>query len=400
MTRTVIALALACALLVAAPAPGQDARRKEIIDARIDNLESKIERAREREGVLTAEIAAVTDKIEALEGEVGNAEARLDQLEAVLALQQQRLDRLTELFRLQTGRLQNLRRQHGIATQRLSKRIVEMYTSEPTEPLGVVLEAASFGDMLDQLEFMSDIGRQDERLVAQIRDAKVDMRALRENTRKTRSAQARVTREVEARTLEQRAVRDRLASSQRLLATARRDKQTTLESVREDERAALDHMVELEAQSAALAARIQAAQAGASTPAPAAASSPSRTPSAAGFVWPVSGVVTSSFGWRWGRMHEGLDIAVPSGTPVVAASSGTVIVAGWTGGYGYLVVVDHGNGIATAYAHNTNVTVSPGQAVGQGQLIAYSGSTGNSTGPHVHFEVRSGGAAVDPFGYL
>jgi murein DD-endopeptidase MepM/ murein hydrolase activator NlpD len=77
-----------------------------------------------------------------------------------------------------------------------------------------------------------------------------------------------------------------------------------------------------------------------------------------------------------------------------------VIVAGWTGGYGNLVVVDHGNGIATAYGHNTYVTVAPGQAVAQGQLIAYSGNTGHSTGPHVHFEVRVNGSAVDPLGYL
>jgi murein DD-endopeptidase MepM/ murein hydrolase activator NlpD len=397
MTRTVIAFALACAFFAAAsPAPGQ-VERKEIIDARIDNLEAKIERAREREGVLSAEIEAVTDKIEALEGEVGAAEARLDQLESVLALQRQRLDRLDELFHLQTSRLTNLRRQHRIATERLNRRIVEIYTSESAEPLGVVLESGSFSDMLDGLEFLDDIGRQDERLVAQVQRAKLDMRALRERTRATRNAQVRVTRQVEARTAEQREIRDQLAWSQRELSTARRDKQSTLADVREDKDAALDHMAELQAQSAALASQIKAAQAAAPTPT---YSSPSRSPSAAGFIWPVHGVVTSGFGWRWGRMHEGIDIAVGSGTPVVAAASGTVIVAGWLGGYGNLVVIDHGNGIATAYGHNTAVTVGPGQFVGQGQLIAYSGNTGNSTGPHVHFEVRINGVPVDPFGYL
>jgi murein DD-endopeptidase MepM/ murein hydrolase activator NlpD len=399
MTRTVIALAMACALLAAAaPATGQDVdQRKQILDARIDNLESKIERAQEREGVLSAEIEAVTQKIGALQDEVGAAEARLDQLETVLGLQQRRLDRLTELFHLQTSRLVNLRRQHRIATERLNRRIVDIYTAEPAEPLGVVLEATSFADMLDQLEFLSNIGRQDERLVAQVERAKLDMHELREGTRATRNAQIRVTREVEARTAEQRAVRDRLAWSQRELSTARRDKQGTLAGVREDKNAALDHMAELQAQSAALTERIQAAQASAPDPS---YSSPSRTPSAAGFIWPVHGVVTSGFGWRWGRAHEGIDIAVGNGTPVVAAASGTVIVAGWLGGYGNLVVIDHGNGIATAYGHNTSVTVAIGLTVAQGQLIAYSGNTGNSTGPHVHFEVRVNGIAVDPFGYL
>jgi murein DD-endopeptidase MepM/ murein hydrolase activator NlpD len=152
---------------------------------------------------------------------------------------------------------------------------------------------------------------------------------------------------------------------------------------------------ELEAQSAEIAARIRAAAA-----APSPARAPSAAPSAAGFIWPVHGVVTSGFGWRWGRLHAGIDIAVASGTPVVAAASGTVVIAGWLGGYGNLVVVDHGNGIATAYGHNSAVTVGYGEYVVQGQLIAYSGSTGHSTGPHVHFEVRIGGAPVDPFGYL
>jgi murein DD-endopeptidase MepM/ murein hydrolase activator NlpD len=99
-------------------------------------------------------------------------------------------------------------------------------------------------------------------------------------------------------------------------------------------------------------------------------------------------------------MHEGIDIAVSSGTPVVAAAAGTVIVAGWLGGYGNLVVVDHGNGISTAYGHNTSVAVGVGQSVAQGQLVAYSGNTGHSTGPHVHFEVRINGSPVDPLGYL
>jgi murein DD-endopeptidase MepM/ murein hydrolase activator NlpD len=127
---------------------------------------------------------------------------------------------------------------------------------------------------------------------------------------------------------------------------------------------------------------------------------PTGAPSAAGFIWPVHGVLTSGFGYRWGRMHEGIDLAVSSGTPVVAAASGTVIVAGWMGGYGNLVVVDHGGGVSTAYGHNTMVTVGVGQHVAQGQLISYSGSTGHSTGPHVHFEVRINGSPVDPMGYL
>ena len=276
----------------------------------------------------------------------------------------------------------------------MSKRVVEIYTTEPTSTLAVVLDSSSFSEMLDQLEFLNEIGRQDDRIAGEVASAKLDMQETRNATRRTRRQVAEATRTVAARTAEQRAVRDRLAWSQRELATARRDKQATLATVRENKSDALEHMRALQAQSSALAARIRAAQSAAVVPAPTGAAS------AAGFVWPVHGIFTSGFGWRWGRMHEGIDLAVPNGTSVVASASGTVIVAGWMGGYGNLVVVDHGNGLATAYGHNTSVTVGVGQSVAQGQLIAYSGNTGHSTGPHVHFEVRVNGSPVDPLGYL
>jgi murein DD-endopeptidase MepM/ murein hydrolase activator NlpD len=401
--RLLTASLFACALLslataaVVAPAFGQDDRqRKRVIDGRIDVLQGKIDAAREREGALTAEIEAVTTKIRALEDDVQRAEHKLDGLERILALHQAQLDRLNELYRLQTKRLIFLQDQHKIAQARLNRRVIEIYTSEPTEPLTVVLTADSFGDMLDQLEFLNDIGRQDERIAREVKGAKLSMQETRNATRKTRKQVAETTRAVAARTLEQRAVRDRLAWSQRALATARRDKQDVLDETTATKEEYLHEVEGLLAQSATLAAQIQDAQSAAA----AASVSTPQVASAAGFIWPVHGVVTSGYGWRWGRMHEGIDIAVGSGTPVVAAASGTVIVAGWMGGYGNHVVVDHGNGIATAYGHNNAITVGVGQGVAQGQLIAYSGNTGNSTGPHVHFEVRVNGYAVDPFGYL
>jgi murein DD-endopeptidase MepM/ murein hydrolase activator NlpD len=382
-------------LVVVSAASGQDAGdRKEIVDGRIHALERKIEAAREREGVLTAEIEVVSDKIAALQNDVDVASARLDQLETVLALHQRKLDRLNQLYALQTRKLVFLQRQHKEAVARLSKRLVEIYTSERTSSLAVVLESGNFSDMLDQLEFLNTIGRQDRKIAGEVETAKLQMQETRNSTRKTRRQVAETTRTVAARTAEQRAVRDRLAWSQRELATARRDKRATLASVQEDKEEAIGHMRDLQAQSAALAARIRSAQSSAIVPAPTGAAS------AAGFVWPVHGVLTSGFGWRWGRMHEGIDLAVSNGTPVVASAAGTVIVAGWMGGYGNLVVVDHGGGISTAYGHNTSVTVGVGQQVAQGQLIAYSGNTGHSTGPHVHFEVRINGGAVDPMGYL
>ena len=210
----------------------------------------------------------------------------------------------------------------------------------------------------------------------------------------TRAAQVQTTATVAARTVEQRSLRDRLAATRDALAVARSSKSSLLGSIEEERNHFAEEVAALEQESARLAALIQAAAASAS------GSTGSGTVSAAGFLWPVDGPVTSGFGWRWGRMHEGVDIAVATGTPVRAVAAGTVIHAGWLGGYGNLVVVDHGNGLSTAYAHNSSYAVSVGQAVGQGDVVAYSGNTGNSSGPHVHFEVRVNGGAVDPLGYL
>jgi len=118
------------------------------------------------------------------------------------------------------------------------------------------------------------------------------------------------------------------------------------------------------------------------------------------FDWPLRGRISSRYGPRWGRMHYGLDIAVPVGTPVRAAAGGTVRFSGTRGGYGKLVIIDHGNGVETRYAHNSRNVVRAGQRVARGEIIAYSGNTGNSTGPHLHFEIRRWGTPHDPERYL
>jgi murein DD-endopeptidase MepM/ murein hydrolase activator NlpD len=116
--------------------------------------------------------------------------------------------------------------------------------------------------------------------------------------------------------------------------------------------------------------------------------------------WPLSGPITSGFGMRWGRMHQGIDIAVGEGTPIRAAAGGVAYLGEDPGGYGHYSIIDHGNGVVTVYAHQSSQAVGDGQRVTAGSVIGYSGNTGRSTGPHLHFEVRIGGVAVDPMGYL
>ena len=118
------------------------------------------------------------------------------------------------------------------------------------------------------------------------------------------------------------------------------------------------------------------------------------------FIRPTSGVVTSRFGSRWGSTHTGIDIGAPTGTPIKAAAGGTVIFSGWKGTLGKLVVISHGNGVQTYYAHCSSLLVASGDTVSAGQLIAKMGSTGRSTGPHLHFEIRLNGYAINPQSYI
>lgn len=123
-------------------------------------------------------------------------------------------------------------------------------------------------------------------------------------------------------------------------------------------------------------------------------------PGGPSFSWPAAGPVTSPFGWRWGRMHEGIDIGAWSGDPISASAGGTVILASVLGGYGNCVMIDHGDGYVTVYAHQSEILVSEGDTVSRGETIGLVGSTGSSTGPHLHFEIRLGGVAYDPVSFL
>lgn len=129
---------------------------------------------------------------------------------------------------------------------------------------------------------------------------------------------------------------------------------------------------------------------------------PSPSPIFNGYIWPAQGVLTSGYGWRWGRMHNGIDIANAIGTPILAAAAGVVSSAGWDeGGYGQLIEIEHPDGSMTRYGHNNRILVRPGELVEQGQQISEMGSTGYSTGPHLHFEIHPPGQeAVNPMAYL
>jgi murein DD-endopeptidase MepM/ murein hydrolase activator NlpD len=400
MARRIVCC-LALALLVAAPASGGLYDRKQDVDNRIAGLQSKLAQAQEREASLTAEIASVSERIRSLEADVGDVSTRLAVLEDDLALHQRKLDALTALYDLQSERLAFLRSQYELAVARLSARLVAIYEGDDPSTLDVLVEAKNFRDILEQLEFLESIADQDRTIVKHVAGARDHMRELRARTGKTKARVAAVTRVIKVRTEQARALRTRLIAQQQGLASARRSRRASLADVRGNAQQYASEAAALQAESANLGAQIRSAQAAAAQASVTYSSSGSSdtTPSASGLIWPVSGPVVSPFGMRWGRMHEGIDIGAGYGTPIAAAASGTVIYAGWMGGYGNLIIIDHGGGIATAYGHQSSFAVGGGH-VSQGQTIGYVGCTGHCFGPHLHFEVRVNGSAVDPLGYL
>jgi murein DD-endopeptidase MepM/ murein hydrolase activator NlpD len=387
------AVVLVVLLGVATPAFGDDVQKKHDVDAKISSLQGRQAANRRREEQLRGEVADYTARIRALEARVGDVSLRLQTLEEDLGLHQHRLDALNALFSFQSQRFAFLEQQYARAVETLDRRLVDIYESDPASPLDVFLGARTLDDAVAQITYLSDIGRQDRLIAKEVGAAKRQMKAARAKTKVLRTRVQSETAVISARTEQTRSVRDELAGARDDLADTRQQKLVDLSTLSAEDRADAEEIDALQAASQALATRIRAAQSQ-STP------GTDQTPSSAGLIWPVQGPVTSPFGWRWGRMHEGIDIGVPYGTPIHAAASGTIIYCGWESGYGNLTVIDHGNNLATAYGHQSSIAVGCGQQVSQGQVIGYVGSTGHSTGPHLHFEVRVNGAPVDPMGYL
>ena len=388
------AVVVLASLLAAGAAVGDPGTEKARVDGRLGGLREKAADQQRQAGVLTSQLSAAAEQVRDLQAGVDAQRARLAVLEGTLATSRTRLASLERTVAAQTARLTRLRGQYDIAVRRLERRVRDLYMTDGPDALSFVLGTASFADLIDNLDLLGRIGRQDEEIAARVNHSRDGLADARRRTTVARAEAVRVEAAAESATSEQRGLVSRLVASRDELAAAERGKRSTLASIQSDRSDVLAEIEDLEAQSEALAARIRAAQQ---------QSSASNGPVVSGsgqLSWPVSGPVTSSFGVRWGRMHEGIDIAVGQGTPVRAAAAGTVIYAGWMEGYGNLVAIDHGNGLSTAYGHNSSLASSVGQSVSAGQVIAYSGSTGHSTGPHVHFEVRVNGAPVDPLGYL
>ena len=381
MARRFAIVLLGC-LLLAAPAAGDNG-------GKLGEVQARLSAARAKEARLTKEIGNITADIRTLESRVGDVSQKLSILERDLALHQRRLDKLNALYAFETERLGFLRRAYAKSLHELNLRMIDIYEAHDPTLVEVIIESDSFQDALDRLHYLDAIAQQDKHIALKVRTARNQVHATRERTKVVRARVHSETQVVAIRTQQQRGVRDELLASQHRLSGKRSSRKSALSSTRQQERELIAEANTLAAEDAGIRGQLAAAQGSSDT-----------TPSSSGLVWPVSGPVVSPFGYRWGRLHAGIDIAVPYGTPIHAAAAGTVVLAGWVGGYGNYTCIDHGGGLATCYAHQSSFAVSQGAQVGQGQLIGYVGCTGHCFGPHLHFEVRINGAPVDPLGYL
>jgi murein DD-endopeptidase MepM/ murein hydrolase activator NlpD len=398
MARRLVVLLILGFALVAAPAFGGDnlGQQKASLDAKLQKVQAKIAAARARESSLNKQIGGLTTQIQLLETQVGGVSSRLSSLRADLALHQRRLHILNRLFQVQTIRFRDLKHEYSLAVIRLDHRLVNIYKQPDPGTIDLVLQAKSFQDVLDEMNYLSVVAKADKTIAAQVQSAKLQVAAARKKTAAVRQTVLNEANKINAYVQQESILRSSLLLSQSKLAGAKAGKAHALVAAKAQEQEAVKESQAIQAASAAIEARIRAAQSGSSdNPSGVAA-----TPSAAGFIWPVQGPITSPFGPRWGSFHPGIDIGVPEGTPIHAAAAGTVIWCGWESGYGNLVVIDHHNGLATAYGHQSRIAVGCNQDVQQGDVIGYSGCTGYCTGPHLHFEVRVNGTPVDPIGYL
>jgi murein DD-endopeptidase MepM/ murein hydrolase activator NlpD len=381
-----VPLTLALAAYFLTPLPGLSAPP---LSKRIEKKRAEIQRVQQREGVLTTTIQRYSTRIESLQGEIGATQRRLGRAQDSLDRQQAELQAVRDRLEEARDRLERLRRRLATARDVLAARLVEIYKADAPDALTVVLEADGFGDLLERAEFLDRISDQDREITDQVRGLRDEARDQAVELADLEEREQLVAAEL----LRQRNViaeaESQLVSSRDDLAAARADKRGALSQVRDTRTSLEGDLHALEAEQA----RVQAALRGARP------AGPIKQGSGA-LVWPVNGPVVSPFGMRWGRLHAGVDIAVPAGTAIRAADAGRVVLMGWVGGYGNYTCIQHTGSLSTCYAHQSSFATSNGASVGQGQVIGYVGCTGHCFGDHLHFETRTSGSPVDPMGYL
>jgi murein DD-endopeptidase MepM/ murein hydrolase activator NlpD len=370
------------------------------------SIDKRIEAQRKKTEALQSQLHVKRTQLHYATVRVNDLQSQLDQTNAAIARVNGNLDALAAQQRSterkiwwNTIQLNAARKSLKLHDDLLKHRLVDVYEHGDMGYLSVLLASNSFSDFVERWEDLRLLIAANQRAVKERRTAE----------RKVAGAQADL--ESTQAALQQQEEAQRRAQNQ--LDTLAQERQNLVAVAAEQRKHVADEVADMEDLSATQEAQLQALiverqrELEAQREAARRAAGIVGTESAPGVLsWPVSGTITSPFGYRQNPFggapdfHPGLDIAAPMGTTVTAAASGTVISAGWYGGYGNYILIDNGGGMATGYGHLSQIFVSNGQQVQKGQAIGAVGSTGRSTGPHLHFEVRINGKPTDPAAYL
>ena len=394
MARTRIAVALLSIVAALLPSPPAAGGRLDRIEEELERKRNQLERVEETSQDVLAQLRVsrgerqdLAAKVHELGAQLDDAQARLAEVEATLEIARRELARWTA--KLERARAE-LRAQRRV----LEDRAAAAYKLGPGAYLGLLLGADDLRSLSDRVTFLESVLTVDAETVdgLEVSEELVGDRQERVETIEGRVQQRfEVVKEQAARIAELEAAQQAALNEIDLEIEVQGELLANLE---ENRRRYEAQVAELQAESARIQGVIQSG-----------GSSGSGHHSGQLF-WPTSGSIVSGFGWRvhpiFGtrRFHSGVDIDGACGQPIWAADDGRVISAGYNGGYGNATIIDHGNGLATLYAHQTSFAVSSGAQVRRGQTIGYVGTTGYSTGCHLHFEVRVNGAPVDPVPYL
>lgn len=374
---------------------------------------------------IMAEDEDLTNQLDSIQQQVNQQNAAKADAETVIGSVSEQLRQIEEQLRQATAELGTIKeqrvsvenditlneRQLAEAQKRLEgrenvfyKRVRDIYINGRLSYIDVVIGSKDFSDFANRLEVLKRIIDSDITLINEIKKERAEIEA---HKQKLETDRAKLVELEKAALAKQAEIEQKKAERNVVLQKAQNDRATAMQAIEELNASSAQVSAMLKERQAARAAAAAAAAAAAQTSAGQGQGASDNWVQGTGQLgWPVSGEITSPYGYRvhpiWGTTiyHSGIDIGVDEGTPVHAADGGVVVWSGWMGGYGYAVVIDHGNGLSTLYGHNSELAVDEGQSVAKGQVISYAGSTGNSTGPHVHFEVRVNGDPVDPMGYL
>ena len=378
---------------------------------KIDELQGKIDEEEEYQQTLTEQIslykeqiALFDDQIEALEAEIEDKNAEIDQLE-------EDIDQLEEDIAAKQVEIED-------TFELFKTRMVALYQAGETSSLAMLLSSSSFGDFVTNIRLMQAVSQSDEQLVDTLKTQKAEQEETKTQVEVTKGeveeALVKVQEDEEAIILQReqkKVAQSGLEKAYEESKTAQEDMEALKSQYEDDLASALEEEQQVEAEIQAFYAEQAKKQQATQQQAAQNSSSGSTTTNipqvSAGdlsFRWPLPGYsyISSPYGSRWGGFHTGIDISGGGvyGASIVAAEAGTVILAASHYSYGNYVIVDHGGGYSTLYAHMSSIGCSVGDYVTKGQTIGYVGSTGNSTGPHLHFEVRINGATQNPQSYV